>query len=137
MEYCGGGGGCDDERSIREKQQRFEGLLRMLQQQQQQQQQSAGGGETIRRATTLPSSGLPADEMLSLAPINTTSARHQPAVSDLPSHLDDPPAGDTDSDVEFLPVSFKPGSWDVICQRGRENYDHGKLTHGTSWHSYW
>ena len=27
----------------------------------------------------------------------------------------------------FLPQHFQPGEWNVICQRGRENYDHGEL----------
>ena len=28
--------------------------------------------------------------------------------------------------INFLPATFKPGEWDVICQRGGENYDHGR-----------
>jgi hypothetical protein len=26
----------------------------------------------------------------------------------------------------FLPAAFIPGIWDVICQRGREGYDHSE-----------
>jgi hypothetical protein len=28
-------------------------------------------------------------------------------------------------EVRFLNSSFEPGSWDVICQGGKESYDHG------------
>ena len=27
---------------------------------------------------------------------------------------------------ESLPEEFIPGKWDVICQRGKECFDHGK-----------
>ena len=27
---------------------------------------------------------------------------------------------------EPLPVDFEPGNWDVICQGGKESYDHSK-----------
>ena len=28
--------------------------------------------------------------------------------------------------VRILPPDFVPGEWDVICQRGKQNYDHSK-----------
>jgi hypothetical protein len=28
--------------------------------------------------------------------------------------------------VGLLPADFVPGKWDVICQRGKECFDHGK-----------
>ena len=28
--------------------------------------------------------------------------------------------------LDLLPEEFVPGKWDVICQRGKECYDHGK-----------
>ena len=28
--------------------------------------------------------------------------------------------------ITFLPACYQPGSYDVICQRGRETFDHGK-----------
>jgi hypothetical protein len=32
----------------------------------------------------------------------------------------------TDFDqIELLPSDYTPGYWDVICQGGKENYDHG------------
>lgn len=30
-------------------------------------------------------------------------------------------------DLDLLPPDFEPGEWDVICQRGKECYDHGKI----------
>jgi hypothetical protein len=32
----------------------------------------------------------------------------------------------TNSDqLALLPLDYSPGYWDVICQGGKENYDHG------------
>lgn len=31
-----------------------------------------------------------------------------------------------DETMALLPEDFVPGKWDVICQRGKECYDHGK-----------
>jgi hypothetical protein len=31
-----------------------------------------------------------------------------------------------DGTVDELPPDFMPGNWDVICQRGKECFDHGK-----------
>ena len=28
--------------------------------------------------------------------------------------------------MELLPPEFEPGNWDVICQGGKENYEHSK-----------
>jgi hypothetical protein len=28
--------------------------------------------------------------------------------------------------IKVLPTTFVPGKWDVICQRGRQNYYHSK-----------
>jgi hypothetical protein len=28
--------------------------------------------------------------------------------------------------IKVLPTTFVPGEWDVICQRGRQNYHHSK-----------
>lgn len=28
---------------------------------------------------------------------------------------------------EPLPADFEPGSWDIICQGGKESYDHSKF----------
>lgn len=28
--------------------------------------------------------------------------------------------------TEPLPVDFEPGNWDVICQGGKDSYDHSK-----------
>lgn len=34
----------------------------------------------------------------------------------------------TSSDhIALLPPDYTPGYWDVICQGGKENYDHGKI----------
>jgi hypothetical protein len=30
--------------------------------------------------------------------------------------------------MALLPAEFVPGKWDVICQRGKECYDHGKFS---------
>jgi hypothetical protein len=30
--------------------------------------------------------------------------------------------------VVFFPMDWQPGNWDVICQRGRENFDHGMFS---------
>ena len=30
-------------------------------------------------------------------------------------------------EVFVLPPGFVPGKWDVICQRGKECFEHGKL----------
>lgn len=43
---------------------------------------------------------------------------------DVPSH--DMMAAE-DETLDLLPEEFSPGKWDVICQRGKECYDHGKL----------
>jgi hypothetical protein len=32
---------------------------------------------------------------------------------------------DRSEQIKYFPADYKPGEWDVICQRGRENYDHG------------
>ena len=29
--------------------------------------------------------------------------------------------------TEPLPIDFEPGNWDVICQGGKESYDHSKF----------
>jgi hypothetical protein len=31
-----------------------------------------------------------------------------------------------DEYMDLLPPDFEPGKWDVICQRGKECFDHGK-----------
>ena len=31
--------------------------------------------------------------------------------------------------IEVLPIDFVPGAYSVICQRGKECYDHGKTLH--------
>jgi hypothetical protein len=31
-----------------------------------------------------------------------------------------------DDSIKVLPTTFVPGEWDVICQRGRQNYYHSK-----------
>lgn len=33
--------------------------------------------------------------------------------------------GDDGDDAFLLPPSFVPGRWDVICQRGKECFEHG------------
>jgi hypothetical protein len=33
--------------------------------------------------------------------------------------------------MELLSESFTPGNWDVICQGGKESYDHGKSWFGS------
>ena len=38
----------------------------------------------------------------------------------------DYPIGDGDGDIFVLPPSFVPGKWDVICQRGKECFEHGE-----------
>lgn len=35
-------------------------------------------------------------------------------------------SGAEDEMLDLLPEEFTPGKWDVICQRGKECYDHGK-----------
>ena len=32
-----------------------------------------------------------------------------------------------EGNVHVLPPSFIPGKWDVICQRGKECFEHGML----------
>ena len=29
--------------------------------------------------------------------------------------------------ISLLDPSFEPGNWDVICQGGKESYDHGEF----------
>jgi hypothetical protein len=50
-----------------------------------------------------------------------------------PQHYYDDMFNENDSErqdgseqISFFPSAYKPGEWDVICQRGRENYDHGR-----------
>jgi hypothetical protein len=42
----------------------------------------------------------------------------------------------SEGDIFILPPSFVPGKWDVICQRGKECFEHGKQKCGM-WCSCW
>jgi hypothetical protein len=32
-------------------------------------------------------------------------------------------------ELDLLPAEFHPGAWDVICQRGKECFEHGRCSH--------
>jgi hypothetical protein len=36
------------------------------------------------------------------------------------------------NELSFLDPSFEPGNWDVICQGGKDSYDHGTLNRNCS-----
>jgi hypothetical protein len=45
------------------------------------------------------------------------------------SNLQEEHDGSFNQDVDAdccLPPNFSPGKWDVICQRGKDYFDHGK-----------
>jgi hypothetical protein len=37
---------------------------------------------------------------------------------------------ENEDEANFFPEGFQPSDWDVICQRGRENYEHGEDHYG-------
>ena len=65
--------------------------------------------------------------MIIMMPLpNNNNSLDAAAAFDGPFQPGDYPIGDGDGEVYVLPPGFVPGKWDVICQRGKECFEHGK-----------